>query len=279
MISQVSGNTVKPRPLLITLGIHALLLLFLLLWKFTLPAQLQPVQDSGLEVNLGTSADGSGNDQPMDVEDPAAAKTANARAAASGGQAEVVRSDDPDAPSLISNARRAANIADRPQVLRGGPDRASSPSTHNAQAQQQAKYVYEGSSGKGGNSAAQNATGAGEGITGRPGDQGVPNGTPGATNYSGTPGSGNGGYSIALGGRTIERAPTEGERFREGGRVMVHVTVNRAGEIVNKRVLSSTNTELNQIALRRLQGVRFNKSETAPAEQFGSITFVFKTRQ
>ena len=68
-------------------------------------------------------------------------------------------------------------------------------------------------------------------------------------------------------------------RFRQGGKVTVRVTVNRAGEIVNKQVVSSSNSELSPLALQKLAQVRFNQSETAPAEQFGTITFVFKTRQ
>jgi TonB family protein len=134
--------------------------------------------------------------------------------------------------------------------------------------------------GRGGNSAAGNVNGTGEGITGRSGDQGVPGGTPGATNYSGTPGTGNGlGLQHSISGRNIVAFPPKEAAFREGGTVKIRVTVNREGVIVNRTVKSSTNTELTSIALRKLQQVRFNKSTTAPPEQFGDITFVFRPRQ
>jgi hypothetical protein len=54
--------------------------------------------------------------------------------------------------------------------------------------------------------------------------------------------------------------------------------VNRNGVITNKQVVSASNGELRNIALRKIEKVKFNKSEDAPEEQFGNITFVFKTR-
>jgi TonB family protein len=73
--------------------------------------------------------------------------------------------------------------------------------------------------------------------------------------------------------------PPKEAQFRSGGTVIVRVTVARDGSITNKNIKRSNNTELNSIALRKVQQVRFNASETAPEEQFGDITFVFKTRQ
>jgi TonB family protein len=139
--------------------------------------------------------------------------------------------------------------------------------------------VYPGSNGKGGNSAAANMPGTSEGNTFGNGDRGVPHGTPGATNYTGSPGSGTGGISYNLSGRTMVAFPPKEAQFRTGGRVVVRVTVARSGSITNTQIKSSTNSELNSIALRKVQQVRFNASETAPEEQFGDITFVFKTRQ
>lgn len=267
---------VKQRPLLITLGIHALLLLVLLLWKFSMPAQPAPVLDFGMEVNLGTGETGSGADQPMDVEDPAVSFSKKSGASSPAGLTDIARSDDEEAPGITTGARTGIHNDAVPARHQAGT--AAGNAAQQLQTQKP-RFIYPGSRGQGGNSTTSNRPGTGEGIAGGPGDQGVPSGTPGATAYSGTPGNGTGGYSFSLAGRTIERAPTEGERFREGGKVVVRVTVNRDGEIVNKLVKSTTNSELNSIALRRLLHVRFNKSETAPEEQFGTITFVFKTRQ
>ncbi len=273
--------SVQPKPALITLGVHALILLLLFLWHFSLPAPEAPLPEMGMEVNLGTSASGSGTDQPMDMEDPAAdyANVRNAASAAAN-NTDVVRSDNDDAPAIP-----AASQAGRQQRVNATQDQrpsntaATAASTAHAPQQERPRYVYQGSAGRGGNSAAANAPGSNEGIAGGSGDQGVPRGTPGAANYTGSPGNGTGGISYALSGRTMVAFPPKEAQFRSGGTVIVRVTVARDGSISNRQIKRSNNTELNAIALRKVQQVRFNASDSAPEEQFGDITFVFKTRQ
>jgi outer membrane biosynthesis protein TonB len=143
---------------------------------------------------------------------------------------------------------------------------------------QKPRYVFSGSAGRGGNRAAANMPGTNEGNTHGNGDRGVPGGTPGAANYTGIPGRGNG-ISHTLSGRSIVAFPPPDADFREGGKVVIRITVNREGAIVNKTVKSATNAEIRAIALRKVDKVKFNKSENAPEEQFGDITFVFKTRE
>jgi hypothetical protein len=58
--------------------------------------------------------------------------------------------------------------------------------------------------------------------------------------------------------------------------VVIRVTVNRDGVIVDSRIVSAANATIRALASKKLQSVRFNKSPTAPAEQFGNITFEFK---
>jgi len=280
-ISYPSQKGIQVRPLFITIGIHVLLLLFFLWWHYNLPQPVVTVPDMGMEVNLGSSPDGSGTDQPMDVDDPAAmAATTHAHAAqSSASSAEIERTNEEDAPSLANN-----NATNRRQDQHNSSNRQTGstgmPNTSpKAQPAPKPRYVYQGGTGRGGNSAAVNHPGSSEGNTTGPGDRGVPGGTPGASNYTGTPGTGTGGISYKLDGRSIVAFPPREARFREGGRVVVRVTVDRNGEIVNKQIISSTNTELSPIALHKLQQVRFNKSESAPAEQFGNITFEFKTGQ
>ncbi|MBS1630012.1 MAG: TonB family protein [Bacteroidetes bacterium] len=272
---------VQPRPLLITLGIHALLLLLLLLWHFNLPAQQPASVEMGMEVNLGTSDQGSGDDQPMDVEDPASSAMAAHRAAeASPSSADVERSDDENAASISAAATNSRGNASQPTTSQSR-SHSQAPSNANARSTQaqRPRYVYPGSSGRGGNSAAANMPGSNEGNTTGPDDRGVPRGTPGADNYVGSPGNGTGGVSYSLSGRTMIAFPTKEARFRHGGRVVVRVTVARDGSITNRQIKSSTNSDLNAIALHKAQEARFNADSQAPDEQFGEIIFVFTTRQ
>lgn len=272
---------IQQKPLFATIGIHALLLLILVLWRYSKPNAVPPFPEMGMEVNLGTSADGSGNNQPMDRDDPGAIPISLAANSASTSSAanDVERSTNDDGvaiPDVNKNRNQSTANTTTENARRQSANAAAT--NRNAVAQKP-RYVYPGATGRGGNRASTDMPGTSEGNTTGPGDRGVPGGTPGATNYEGVPGNGTGGISSSISGRNIIAYPPNEARFREGGRVVVRVTVDRSGAIVNHQIISSTNTELTPIALRKLAAVRFNKSETAPAEQFGNITFDFKTRQ
>ena len=276
-----AGGFVQPRPLIITAVVHGLILLLLLLWHFTLPAQEATLPEMGMEVNLGTSDNGSGTDQPMDVEDPAAsASSARYAASAASSNTDVEQSEDNEAPSVATTTQAHHQHPQNNTDVRNNRSAANNTVTtaHTAQPQRP-RYVYQGSNARGGNSAAANMPGTSEGNTFGNGDRGVPHGTPGSPNYTGSPGNGTGGISYTLSGRTMIAFPPKEAQFRAGGRVVVRVTVARDGSITNRQIKSSSNTELNAIALRKTQQARFNASSTAPEEQFGDITYVFKIRQ
>lgn len=267
-----------------TAGVHVVLLLLFLLVKYSAPANETPVQELGMEVNLGTSDDGSGTDQPMDMEDPApeaAVKETPSRVKDEGVKQDIASANDNDAPTIRTSDKpkpvRTDKPAEKPTNVRNTQPRPTTNTTQRPQPQRP-RYVYAGSNGRGGNSASENRPGTGEGNTQGPGDRGVPGGTPGASNYTGTPGRGTGGISHNLSGRNIIAFPPPDADFREGGRVVIRITVNKAGAIVNKQVKSASNAEIRAIALRKVDKIKFNKSDDAPEEQFGDVTFVFKTR-
>jgi len=267
-----------------TIGIHLLLLLAFLLLRYTLPPVTPPVLDAGMEVNLGTSDNGSGDDQPEIAEDPAAALAtlpADASSAADEHtEKEVETSEDADAP-VVNTPKTPPNKKRNPQPA-AQPERNRSrtsqqqPTANSNKPAQAPRYVYPGASGKGGNSARDNRPGSNEGIGQGNGDMGVPGGTPGASNYTGVPGGGGTAIGHSIAGRNIVSRPDPKAEFREGGKVVIRVTVNRDGAIVDSRVVSAANATIRALALKKLQSVRFNKSPSAPAEQFGNITFDFK---
>lgn len=278
-------KTKNTKALAWTIGIHALLLLVFVLAKYTLPA-MQQVEDLGMEVNLGTTEDGFGDDQPEDMEDPAAADNVavvNAADNADADDREVHTTDEADAPIVHSKPtpkkKEQKVVIQQPkpptQVVK--KSNISKPNAKQPTTQPAKKYVYAGSNGKGGNSAQNNKPGGNEGIGAGNGDMGVPGGTPGASNYTGVPGEGGTSINHALNGRNIVARPDPKAEFNEGGKVVIRVTVNRDGEIVNARVVSASNANLRSIALKKVQNVRFNKSTDAPTEQFGNITFNFRT--
>lgn len=266
-----------------TVAVHALLLILFLMLKYTMPPAEVP-QDMGLEVNLGTSENGFGTDQPEDPEDPAAANAAvavNASSSSDADDREVHTNDDePDVPAVHFN-RPQPNRKPTTKPPTPAPVRKPSASNTNTTARtntpaQSPRYVYPGATGKGGNSGQNNRPGGNEGIGQGNGDMGVPGGTPGASNYSGVPGGGGTSIGHSISGRNIVSRPDPKAEFREGGKVIIRVTVNRDGVITDSRIVSAANATIRALASKKLQSVRFNKSPTAPAEQFGNITFDFK---
>ncbi len=251
-----------------TVGVHALLLLLFFFLRYTISPLPPAAPDGGLEVNLGTSDNGSGTDQPMNTKDPAAYTASvvyKAVAPKSNLPKEIVRSSAADAPDVDENKKDKKNIPSENRPLeKPKPAPVEKP-----------KYIMPSSNGPGGNSAAQNRPGTSEGNTTGPGDRGVPGGTPGAPNYTGVPGNGNGGIHHTLGGRRISPDHFEAE-FHEGGKVVIHVTVDKNGNIINRLVKSSSNKELTRLALEKLASAHFDRSESP--EQSGDITINFSTR-
>ncbi len=262
-----------------TVGVHLLLLLLFFLINYTIP-QLEPVEDMGVEVNLGTFEDGFGDDQPMAVGAPAPEVSSAPQMNNSSSNAlptNTPESDDPDAPA-INDSKKPSNTNEHKTVNSNRNNNSTQPATDNAKPAPKPKYQYPGATGEGGNNAGSNVAGSSEGNTTGNGDRGVPGGTAGADNYEGTPGNGGRGFNFSLDGRHIVAAPPPDADFKESGKVVVRITVNKEGIITNKRIVSASNTQLRNIALEKISRIRFNKSTTAPEEQFGSITFVFKTR-
>lgn len=247
-----------------TIGSHVILLLLFFLWRYSIPTVTTDI-GNGLEVNLGSSADGSGDDQPMNKENPAAysASVVYKNAEAKSPVKEMMHSNDADAPSVNDPGKTNTTV--------------NNPSRNNTTTPPPVpRAVYGGdNNGRGGNSAQQNKPGGSEGNTTGPGDRGVPGGTPGAANYTGEPGTGGIGHTLV--GRDITPKKLEAE-FKEGGKVVIHVTVDRDGNIVNKYVKSSSSPELTRIAMDKMAHAKFSKSTGTEPQQFGDVTIIFKAR-
>ena len=277
-----SQPSINPRAFAWTVGIHLLILLLCLLVKYSSPPEAPPMEELGMEVNLGTSEDGWGIDQPEEPGDPADASptVASLAGGATTDHSDMLRADEADAPEIpptTATARRPRT--ERPNNTRPTTTTNTQRPTSNTPtpATRNPRYVYSGGTGPGGNGGQTTTAGGAEGNTSGPGDRGVPGGTPGASNYEGSPGRGTGGIGHTLSGRRVIAPPMEAA-FREGGKVVVRVTVNRAGTIVSQRIQSASSAELRRVALEKMSQVRFNAAPDAPEEQFGTITFVFKTR-
>lgn len=268
----MSQSNFNPKAALLSIGAHIALLLLCLFIGYTLPANPAATEEMGMEVNLGNSDDGSGDDQPMNTESPAYQPEEMQQAKAQEQEADLqkdITTDEHDA--------EAASIKTKPENNKIKPNQSKASNTTST-AQVKPKVLFPNQNGNGGNGASINKNGTSEGNGKGNGDKGVVGGTPGSDNYSGIPGNGTGGIGHSFSDRSMVAKPKPDAEFREGGKVIVRVTVNRAGQIIAKSIKRAANAELGKIALKKIEEVRFSKSETAPPEQFGDITFVFKTR-
>ncbi|MBS1783723.1 MAG: hypothetical protein JSS78_11710 [Bacteroidetes bacterium] len=277
------NQTINTKAAITTVIVHALLLLLFLFVRYSVPPT-ETVQDLGMEVNLGTSDNGSGTDQPLSTDAPAAlAVQANpipASANTVSEPREILTSDEKEAPIITKNIpteSRKLTPETKPKEKHTSNQMVTAAATIAKPKPQPARYVYNGATGIGGNQAVTNRVGSSEGNTTGKGDRGVPSGVPGSSNYTGSPGNGTGGISHNLSGRDISPKQFVAE-FNEGGKVVVRVRVNREGNIISKEVIRSSSSTLSKIAMQKLSEARFSKNADAAPEQIGDVTFIFKTR-
>ena len=275
----------------ITLGILAALFLFLFLIGWTTPAVLQPVPEEGMEVNLGNSDAGLGNDQPFEPGKPAPQdqQQYTPPKAVAETQKEDVRdplSDDKDeaAPEIKKPPvvkPDATKIADKAEPKKVMP-KAAEP-TPPAPKPPTAKAVFKGvnGTGTGGNDADSYKKGGSEGIAGGKGDQGRPGGDPNSKNYTGG-GHGNSGAVISRGleGRSIVRVYNYQGDFDTNEKVAVDVKIDQNGNVVSAsyqpRGSTTSSSSYKDKALEIVRKSKFNTSAGGPDEQTGTVLINFR---
>jgi len=120
-----------------------------------------------------------------------------------------------------------------------------------------------------------------EGVAGGAGNQGDPNGSIDSKNRGKGGGTGNSGSGISynLGGRGFKSLPKPNYDYQEGGRVVVEVSVDRSGKVIqaNPGVKGSTILDdyLLKVAKEAALKATFNPKADAPPVQKGTITYNF----
>lgn len=268
-----------------------LLLVVLFFIRWTLPVPPPPPLDEGIEVNLGNSDEGLGDDQPMSPQSPAPSQPANytppKAAAAAAEETRDVETDDTeeDAPVVKPPAKpkpTATKIPEKDEAPKPTKPAAKPVVTPTPPAPK-AKAVFKGVSGtgEGGNEADSYKKGGNQGIAGGSGDQGKPGGDPNSTNYEGNGGTGKSGVSISRGlsGRRITTFPSFEDEFNENAKVAVDIRVDPSGKVVSAvfqpRGSTTSNNSLKNIAIRKAMQLKFNAGEE---EQIGTISFNFKLK-
>ena len=273
-----------------TAGICAGLLIIFLFVKWTLPTQPPEPPEEGIEVNLGNSDLGLGEDQPMSPDRPAPsqARPVYTPPKASPAVAEPVKDietddKDEDAPEIVKPKVTKPNATKAPEkeVVEKPADKAA-PVPKPTPPAPKAKAVFKGvtGDGKGGNESDSYKKGGNQGIAGGAGDQGKPGGNPDSKNYEGG-GRGTGGVSISRGlqGRRVTGVPAFEDDFNENAKVAMDITVNENGNVVSAeyqpRGSTTSDASMKAIAKRKAMQVRFNAGD---AESVGTIVFNFRLK-
>lgn len=142
------------------------------------------------------------------------------------------------------------------------------------------------------NSKNSGTSSTGEGIAGGPGNQGDPNGSIDSkvrghgsglgTSGNGTGASGNGtdkGITYDLGGRGVQSLPSPNYKLQVEGKVVVEVSVDRDGKVIQANPGTKGSTTLDESLLKIAKdaalNARFKVDNDAPAVQKGTITYNF----
>lgn len=142
------------------------------------------------------------------------------------------------------------------------------------------------------NSKNTGTTSTSEGEAGGTGNQGIPTGSVDSKNRgqggsgtggSGTgSGSGNGGISYSLGGRGSQSLPAPKYDYQGEGRVVVEVSVDRSGKVIQAipgiRGSTTLDEYLLKVAKEAALKAKFETKADAPAIQKGTITYNFILR-
>lgn len=267
--------------------ICVLLVIMFLFMRQTFPPH--PVlADEGIEVNLGNSDEGFGEDQPLLPGQPSPQEnqsyTPPKQTVAEPEEAKDVETDDKseDAPEIKKPpvVKPEAKKIPEKDVVKNTPKKVTEPVTNPTPPAPKPKAVFKGvnGTGNGGNDADTYKKGGNQGIAGGNGDQGKPGGDPDSKNYTGG-GKGSGGVSITRGlqNRNITSVPKFTDEFNENAKVAVDITVDGAGNVVGatyqSRGSTTSDADMKAIAIRKARQVKFNSTGE---ESTGTIVFNFK---
>ena len=231
--------------------ILASLLMSLDIFAYTPPDP--PIPEEGVEVNLGDSDFGLG-----DSPEPATQATNYAPPASQ----EQVITQRSEATVPMPSSPKPGNVTN--------PAAEAKPQPENKEPEINRNALFPGKRN-------QNTGGGSQGTTQGSGNQGQSNGNANSNNYTGR-GGGNGNYSLA--GRSAVSLPKPEYNSNQQGKIVVRIWVDQQGRVTRveapykeSTITTGSLVEQAKTAARR---ARFNASTSAPEEQIGTITYIFK---
>lgn len=280
----------------VSLGFHTAIILLMLYWTLSTPIPPYPEggggQGSGIEVNLGTSETGFGAVQPQEIDIPKEEETPPLPAASSAPE-KILTQDIEEEDAIEASPKK--------EVKKNKPAVTPAPVVKKPVEKTVAEKPVEKKPVVNPNALYKPRT-TSQGNTQGSGDQGKPTGSPTAPTYTGSgkggeggdgsgggsgggvgTGSGKGigpGISFTLEGRSVLSLPKPDYTNQVEGDVVVEVTVDKEGRVVQAvpgyRGSTTLNENLLQLAKKAALSARFDRKPDAPAVQKGTITYKFR---
>ena len=219
-----------------------------------------PIPEEGVEVNLGNSDNGFG-DNPI----PAASEASSAPRPVSATENVSTQKTESTTP-IPSSDKPSTAKTDNTTPTTTKPEPPKEPEIN-----KNALFT-------GGRSSNKNNQGGSEGKTYGSGNQGKEGGDPNSNRYDGSPGKGGAGFSLA--GRSARALPSPNTNTNKEGKVVVKIWVDRNGNVTQTSAPEKGSTLTDQAIVNQAKSAamkaKFSPKEDAPEVQTGTITYVFR---
>ncbi|MDP4223473.1 MAG: cell envelope integrity protein TolA [Bacteroidota bacterium] len=302
----------KGKGLIGTSILHIALFALLIVVAFTPPKP--PVQEEGILVNFGTDETGFGMIEPSPppskeeaaAPPPVAAQKATPKTAQktqaeeplltqNKEEAPVVKKVDPEVEKKrLEKIEADKKLREQQEAERKQKELADIERKRIEAEQKRQSDIINRTRDALANSKAAGTNSKSEGEAGGKGNQGVPTGSidtknrgegGSGTGNSGTgsgSGPGNQGISYELGGRGFRSLPRPDYTYQEEGRVVVEVSVDRSGKVIQAipgtKGSNTLNENLLRVAKEAAMKATFDPKPSAPVIQKGTITYNFILR-
>jgi hypothetical protein len=282
----------KKKGILGTSLLHGIALVLFLIVGFSVP--IPPETEEGILVNFGTDETGSGLIEPSP---PAIQQESSppprADNAVADNEKPLLTQDDEEAPEVkkvdpAAEKRRLEKIeADRriKEQLEAERIKREQEEAERKRLEEEQKRVADIMNRTKNALASSRNTGTastGEGVTGGPGNQGVPTGSVDSKVRGEGSGTGDKGISYNLQGRGFQSLPKPKYDYQGEGIVVVEVSVDKSGKVVQAVPGVKGSTTLDEYLLRvareAAMAARFDSKSDAPAVQKGTISYHFILR-
>jgi outer membrane biosynthesis protein TonB len=280
----------KKKGIVGTLIIHGVLLILLIVVAFTPPKP--PEFEKGIMVNFGTDETGIGMIEPSppavqeeaSVPPPATAtKTQKEEALLTQNNEEApeVKKVDPEAEKKrLEKIEADRKIREQAEAERKRLEQEELERKRIEAEQKRQADIMNKTRDALANSKNAGTTSTSEGEAGGKGNQGVQTGSVDSKNRGDGSGLGNSGnISYDLGGRGFQSLPKPNYDYQGEGKVVVEVSVDRSGKVIQARPGFTGSTTLDdyllKVAKEAALKARFEAKSNAPAVQKGTITYNF----